>query len=114
MSIQKFRLVKAGRLLSHSGYAALIDPIFLVGDREVISGECEDATRTAAVAKIFGGLGIGFQTGLGEGEYDIQAEYVEIPGYGRKLKTLVINLITEAEIKTLYQAETGKVYPGEK
>lgn len=39
------------------------------------------------------GVAVAFRSGLGDGTYDVMAEYEEVPGWGRRIVKIQINLV---------------------
>lgn len=55
------------------------------------------------------GVAVAFRSGLGDGTYDVYAEIVDAGGWGKRVKKVWVELITDAELKEMQEAHLSKL-----
>ena len=63
-------------------------------------GACHQSTKNEKQGGSLGnGLGVSFATGFGDGEYSVYAYYEDINGWGRRIKKIEIEFITDEDLE---------------
>ena len=81
------------------------DKLFIQVKDEIIDssysyvGACHQSTKNENQGGSLGnGLGVSFATGFGDGEYSVYAYYEDINGWGRRIKKIEIEFITDDDL----------------
>jgi hypothetical protein len=98
----KDRRIKIGTVGVDSGTLLICDPCYIHGDNKIMDEITElmfnQDQHTEKYVQLnhnalCSGKGVAFQSGLGDGSYDVFATIGKVPGWGERIKKVEIVLI---------------------
>ena len=101
------RIEHLGMVAVDSGHLMLVDPCYVLNDRayDIMCDRILELHEDGKDADKHGGEfvasgmanGVVFESGIGDGWYTVEAEIGDVPGWGERIKKVIITLIEDDE-----------------